>query len=800
MAAEPSNLRSQTSFQPDGGLPSFQGWGLRLADVALPLAIVAAIVVLIVPLPTFILDLLIAANLTLAVLVVLTTMSVTNPLQFSAFPTILLTTALFRLVLNFASTRLILAKGGEKGLDAAGGVIRAFGEFVAGGQDQIVVGVILFLILFVIQFVVITKGSTRISEVAARFMLDGLPGRQMAIDADLASGLIDQHEAQRRRAEVSRQADFFAAMDGAGKFVRGDAVAGLFISAINIVAGLVLGVAVHGMGLLEAAEVFTKLTIGDGLVSQLPAFLIALATGLIVTRSTSESHLGREVGRQLLARPEVLGAAAGLLAILMVTPLPALPLGTLALGLAGAAYSLAQRHRGQPDAAQSNLTSFNLGETSSSHKPAANLAAGSGAASISTPSPMPSLATRLVGPDSVAATTHEGAGAPLESGGVDRVEEGLAVDPLELAIGYRLIPLADATKGSELLEGVRRLRVVFARELGLILPQVRIRDDLSLPPFEYRFKLRDVTIGGGVAYPGRLLAVQVRERRASRGETGNRERPNAASPGRDAIDPISGHPAVWIHAEGREVAELAGCRVRDAAAVVVGHFREALLRHADQLLTRGQMERLLDRVRAVSPQLVLEVSPGLLRPGELQRVLQGLVRERVSIRDLETILERLAEHASRTTDVAELIERVRVGLGRSLVQPYIGTDGKLRAIIAPRALELRALELGQGPWWNGGSLSGGLEAEEKRRRTESIRAILKAIRLAAEPRWDEGLWPVLICSIEARPLLKELTRMELPQLPVISWAELPHDLELQTIPLPEIASTGRARGESSGAA
>ena len=795
MAAEPSNLRSRTGSEPSGGLPSFRDWGGRLVDAALPLAIVAAILVLVVPLPTIILDLLIAANLTLAVLVVLTTMSITNPLQFSAFPTILLTTALFRLVLNFASTRLILAKGGDEGLDAAGGVIRAFGEFVAGGQDQIVVGAILFLILFVIQFVVITKGSTRISEVAARFMLDGLPGRQMAIDADLASGLIDQHEAQRRRAEVSRQADFFAAMDGAGKFVRGDAVAGLLISAINIVAGLILGVAVHGMGVLEAAEVFTKLTIGDGLVSQMPAFLIALASGLIVTRSTSESHLGREVGRQLLGRPEVLAAASGLLAILMLTPLPALPLGALALGLALAA-SLSWRHQARRDATESPFDESSS-STASIPSPgrAGNLAVVAGGSSTN----HPSANSRSSGSDSSTTTAKESPNAPAESVGVDRVEECLAVDPLELAIGYRLIPLADATRGSELLEGVRRLRVAFARELGLILPQVRIRDDLALPAFEYRFKLRDVVIGGGVAYPGRLLAVQARERRGNN-EVGEWEREGAPPPGRDTVDPISGGPAVWIHAEGREVAELAGCRIRDAAAVVVGHFRESLLRHADQLITRGQMERLLDRVRSVSPMLVSEVSPGLLRPGELQRVLQGLVRERVSVRDLETILERLAEHAARTTDVAELIERVRAGLGRSLLQPYLGPDGKVRAIPAPRSLEARALELGLSPLGAGHSLIGGLEADEKRRRAESIRAILKAIRHAAEPLWDEGLWPVLICSVEARPLLKELTRMELPRLPVVSWAELPRDLELQTIPLPPIVSAGRGRGESSGAA
>ncbi len=448
-------------------------------------------------------------------------------------------------MLNVATTRLILTRGGEHGLDAAGGVIRAFGEFVAG--DQVVVGAILFAILVVIQFVVITKGATRISEVAARFMLDGLPGRQMAIDADLHAGLIDQHEAVRRREAVYRQADFFGAMDGAGKFVRGDAVAGVLITFVNILGGLYLGVVQHGMSLGEAVEVFTKLTIGDGLVSQVPAFLISLAAGLIVTRSSTESDLGREVTGQLFGRPEVLGVASGFLLLLSFSGLPAVPLLTLAAALAAGAVVLAMRK--EPGAV--------------AESPGAERAA---PPEWSEPSPSPT--------------------PPATEPPSDRMEDLLQVDPLELEIGYRLIALSDPSRG-DLLERIRGVRHRVARELGLIVPQVRIRDEIHLGPHEYRLKIRGAVVGQGVAYAGRLLAVP---------PSALVEPPD----GRDGIDPTTGQPAVWIHADGREVAELAGCRVLEAAAVVAGHFGEVVLAHADELLTHEQVRRLLDRARQQS--------------------------------------------------------------------------------------------------------------------------------------------------------------------------------------------------------
>ena len=496
---------------PDSSKNRLDAVGTRLRAAVLPATVIGAILVFVVPLPSGMLDLLLAGNITLAVLTLLTVLAIRTPQEFSSFPTILLATTLTRLVLNVASTRLILTQGGTEKLDAAGGVIRAFGEFVAG--DQVVVGAILFGILVIIQFAVITKGATRISEVAARFMLDGLPGRQMAIDADLHAGVIDQHEAARRRDAVYRQSDFFGAMDGAGKYVRGDAVAGMAITFINVLGGLYMGVVVHGMAPSEAVAVFTKLTIGDGLVSQVPAFLISLAAGFIVTRSSTDSDLGRDVTGQLFGRPAVLAAAAVFLALLAFTALPKLPLLTLAALLGAGAYVLQSRLDADPTA------STTLMDVDSSDP--------------STTAPNPNAA------------------GPSSDPGSDRMDDLLQVDQLELEIGYRLIGLADPARGGDLLERIRRVRQRVARELGLIVPQVRIRDEIAIGPNEYRVKIRGAAVGRGTAYAGRLLAIP---------PAGLVARPD----GREGLDPVTGAPAVWIHADGCEVAELAGCRVVEA--------------------------------------------------------------------------------------------------------------------------------------------------------------------------------------------------------------------------------------------
>ena len=691
-----------SSSSPDDGPGS--PWS-RVTGVVLPVTIVGAILVFIVPLPPLVLDLLLSANLTVSVLVLLTTLAIRSPQDFSAFPTILLTTTLTRLVLNVATARLILTRGGEFKLEAAGGVIRAFGEFVAG--DQVVVGAILFLILVVIQFVVITRGATRISEVAARFMLDGLPGRQMAIDADVHAGVIDQHEAGRRRDAVYRQADFFGAMDGAGKFVRGDAVAGVVITLVNIGAGLLLGVVNHGMSVGEAVNVFTKLTIGDGLVSQIPAFLTALAAGLIVTRSSSDTDLGREVTGQLFGRPDVLAVSAGFLTLLAFTALPMVPMLTIAAALAAGAFISSR-----------NGKDVGTADSAADDAPA----------------------------------------APPADQGSERVEDLLHVDPLELEIGYRLITLAEPTRGGDLLDRLRTIRHRVARDLGLIVPQVRIHDEIGLGPHEYRLKIRGTVVGQGVAYAGRLLAVP---------PSGLVARPD----GRDGIDPLSGHPAVWIHADGREVAELAGCRVIEASAVVAGHFGEIVLNHADELMTREQVQRLLERARSTAPALVDEVVPGVLRAGELQRVLQNLLRERVSVRDLETILETLAIHADKVKDIDALTEHVRGGLARRITEQYKGPDGRLRAVTLARQVDARLAEAGGRSDLRPSEALG----------SETSRRLIRAVALAVGPLVEAGFPPVALASADARAVLKDLTRADLPRLAVLSHREIPRDTPVEVL-------------------
>jgi flagellar biosynthesis protein FlhA len=704
--------------------------------LVLPITIIGAILVFVVPIPPQLLDVLLSANLTVAVIVLLTTLSIHAPQEFSAFPTILLTTTLTRLVLNVATTRLVLTRGGEDRLEAAGGVIKAFGEFVAG--DQVVIGVILFSILVVIQFVVITRGATRISEVAARFMLDGLPGRQMAIDADLHAGLIDQHDAHRRREEVYRQADFFGAMDGAGKFVRGDAVAGVVILLVNIAGGLFLGIVNHHMSPGEAINVFTKLTIGDGLVSQVPAFLISLAAGLIVTRSSSSTDLNRDVIDQLFSRPGVLGTASVFVGLMALTPLPKLPLLALGGGLGAGALFLGNRN-------------------GKGHTPEPHGDAGGG------PAPMPSRAR-----DASPAGSHlprsqpvpavaKGDSEPVEPGS-ERMEDLLHVDPLELEIGFRLIGLADPSRGGDLLGRLKTVRQRVARELGLIVPQVRIHDEIGLPPNEYRVKIRGTAVGQGIAYAGRLLAVP---------PAGLVSRPD----GRDGVDPATGQPAVWIHADGREVAELAGCRVLEASAIVAGHFGEIVADHADELLTREQVERLLERVRSTAPTLAGEVVPGLLRAGELQRVLQNLLRERVSIRDLEAILETLAVHAGKTKDLAILTEHVRQSLARQITEAYRGVDGRLRVVTLARPLDARLAAAGNQAETRPAEALGG----------ETAKSIVRAAAMAVGTLVDNDYPPVILTSPAARAVLKDLTRADLPRLVILSQSEIPRDTPVEIL-------------------
>jgi flagellar biosynthesis protein FlhA len=729
----PPTTSSESGSESGGGF---------LRGLVLPVTIIGAILVFVVPISPGLLDVLLSANLTVAVVVLLTTLAIRTPQEFSAFPTILLTTTLMRLVLNVATTRLVLTRGGEYRLDAAGGVIRAFGEFVAG--DQVIVGVILFSILVVIQFVVITQGATRISEVAARFTLDGLPGRQMAIDADLHAGLIDQHQAHHRREEVYRQADFFGAMDGASRFVRGDAIASVVILLVNIGGGLFLGMVNHGMSPGEAINVFTKLTIGDGLVSQVPAFLISLATGLIVTRSSTSTNLSRDVVGQLFAQPGVLGTAAVFLGVMALTPLPKPPLLALGCGLGAGALILNSRREAEGRLETPAADRQGRGSHAQAHARSTDIS-GSG----------PSARAKSAPP--LAKGVADASGNPAEAGS-DRMEDLLHVDPLELEIGFRLIGLADPTRGGDLLGRLKTVRQRVAREMGLIVPQVRIHDEIGLAPHEYRVKIRGTVVGQGIAYAGRLLAVP---------PAGLLTRPD----GRDGVDPVTGQTAVWIHVDGREVAELAGCRVIEASAALAGHFGEIVATHTDELLTREQVERLLDRVRTSSPTLVGEVVPGLLRAGELQRVLQNLLRERVSIRDLETILETLAMHAGRTKDIDHLTQQVRQSLARQITEAYRGPDGRLRVVTLARPLDSRLTAAASHAETRPAEALGD----------DTIRSIVRAVAIGVGTLVEKGHPPIILTTAGARALLKDLTRADLPRLVVLSQSEIPRDTPIEVL-------------------
>ncbi len=589
-----------------------RSWLRESRGIIFPALIVGSVVALVTPLPPLLMDLLLAANITVSVLILLTTVYVGRPLEFSAFPALLLGTTLARLVLNVASTRLVLTRGGSDGTQAAGKVIEAFSQFVAG--DQIAVGIVIFLIVVAIQFLVITKGATRISEVAARFALDGLPGKQMAIDADLNAGAITHEQARQRRDDLIRQADFYAAMDGASKFVRGDAVAGLVILAVNIVGGLYMGVFENDMPIGDAANVFTRLTIGDGLVTQVPAFLISLAAGLIVTRSSSESDLRRDVLHQTFRHPEALFLAAAFLSAMSFTGLPALPLIAMAAGCA-IVGTLLRKANGQQPASPTMIAA--------------------------TDKPQP------------------------------KVEDFLRVDPMELTIGPGLVTLAQS---GDLLTQISAVRTRIAHELGMLLPKMRIKDNLRAEPFAYELKLRGIPVATGEARVDRLLAVRTS---FVAGEFA----------GQRTVDPVTKRPAVWIEPAQRDRAELLGYLVQSPTDVLFMHLHEVVREYAAELLTRQQVHGLLDNLRMTSPKVVDELVPSLLKPAQVHQVLENLLRERVPIRDLETILQTLGDYAERTQNTVLLTEYVRSALARTICQRYRDEQRVLRVLTLDPDLE-----------------------------------------------------------------------------------------------------------------
>ncbi len=686
-------------------LPEEAGWRgflARTRALIFPVLIVTAVLVIVAPLPPVLMDLLLSCNITISVVVLLTTIYVKRPLEFSVFPAVLLGTTLVRLVLNVASTRLILSRGAEDGTAAAGGVIEAFGEFVAEGQ--IAIGLTLFIILLAIQFLVITKGATRISEVAARFALDGMPGKQMAIDADLNAGLISQEQAKKRRAEVTDQADFYGAMDGASKFVRGDAIASIVITLINIAAGLGLGTLKYGMEFGRAAEVFTILTIGDGLVTQVPAFLISLAAGLIVTRTSSESNLPADVVNQLFMHPEALGLSSVFLFALAWSPLPTIPLLILSAGCGAMGLTL-RRDRKVEEAVR-----------------------------------------------------HQQEEVKAQQPPEQRPEDNLAVDPLELELGVGLIRLANPASGGDLLERVTRIRHKIAQELGIILPKVRIRDNIRLDQRNYQIKIRDVPVAWGEAYTDGLLAIDTG---AAAGEI----------PGIATIEPAFGRPAKWIEQSQRERAELLGYNVVEPSAVIITHLTEVVRSHAHELLTRQQVHQLLDNLKQNSPKVVEELIPDVLKTAQVHQVLNNLLREQVPVRDLETILETLGDYADRTKDLGILTEYARNALARSICQKYRDRNRVLRVVTLDPALE-DVLAAGFD------YADRGLVIKLSPQVAESVTHVLadQLERLVAA-----GHHPVVLCSPQVRAGLKQITMSALPKLAVISLNEITRDTEVESV-------------------
>ncbi|MDR5905792.1 flagellar biosynthesis protein FlhA [Franzmannia qiaohouensis] len=688
-------------------LMSRRDWmgSVHMKLLAGPILILMILSMMILPLPPFALDMFFTFNIALAVMVLLVSMFTQKPLDFAAFPAILLFTTLLRLSLNVASTRVILMEG-HSGGDSAGKVIEAFGEFLVGGNFA--VGLVVFLILVIINFMVITKGAGRIAEVGARFMLDAMPGKQMAIDADLNAGLIGEDDARKRRAEVAQEADFYGSMDGASKFVRGDAMAGLVIMVVNIIGGLLIGMLQHGMGFGDAARTYTLMTIGDGLVAQIPALVISTAAGVTVSRVTTDEDVGQQMISQLFVNPQVLILSACVMGMLgMVPGMPNFVFLFFTALLGGLAWWLMRRQES------------------------------------------------AIAEQEIKADAPPPPEAPEASW--DDVQ---LVDTLGLEVGHRLIPLVDHRQQGELLGRIKSVRKKFAQDVGFLPAVVHIRDNLELGPNTYVISLKGVEVGRGEAFPGKWLAIDPGQ------VSGHVE-------GTETTDPAFGLPAVWIDTAQREHAQVYGYTVVDAGTVVATHLNHLLHRHASEMLGRNEVQQLLDKLGDDSKALVEDVVPKAISLTTLQRLLQNLLDEEVSIRDMRTILDTLAEHAGQQSDAASLTEVVRVALGRSITQQWFPGTEELHVIGLDANLEQVLMQAMN----NGGALEPGLadtlmsEAEQALNRQE----------MAGEP-------PVLVVQHSLRAVLSRFLRRRLRQLVVLSQAEIPDDRTLR------VTSTVGARG------
>jgi len=675
-----------------------------------PIGFVMMMGVLLVPVPPVVMDVLICLNVSLALVILLTTIYMSHPLDFSVFPSLLLATTLLRLVLNVASTRLILtadASTPEEAAGVAGHVIMAFGQFVAG--DSLFVGIVIYLILIIVQFMVITKGAGRISEVAARFTLDAMPGKQMAIDADLNAGTIDEGEARRRRERVGQEADFFGAMDGASKFVRGDAIAGLIITVINILGGFAVGIIARGWDAGQTAKVFTTLTIGDGLTAQIPSFVIAIASALIVTRSGSKEQLGNELADQVVSQPRGLYITAAFLGLMALTPLPTIPLLVTGSALAGIAWAMGLSRKRTAEA----------------------------------------VATAAAVPSKIEAPP---------------VETLLKVDVLELEVGYGLVQLVDTTQGGDLLERIASIRRQLAVELGLVMPPVRIRDNIQLGSNDYRVKIRGNIVSTGTTKPGRLLAMD------SGISSGRID-------GEKTNEPAFGLDAWWIDPSQKTRAETMNYTVVDPTSVLATHITELVRRHGDELLTRDEVNNLLEQLKQTAPKLVEETVPGIIKALDLQKILQALLRERVPIRDLETILETLADWGVKTKDLDVLTEYVRNALRRTICHQYATPqpDGqsKLMCVTLDPALEDQI----------NAYIDRGAAGTSVNMPSRVAQQIVNQVTNALRPLTAGGHPPVIIASPQVRAVVRQIIEPHVPGVAVLGYNEIVSGVDVESAAL-----------------
>ena len=668
----------------------------KLSDYV-AMSIVGVVLLMIIPMPTAVMDILITLNIAISLVIFMISMYIKEPLELSVFPSLLLITTLFRLSLNFATARNILGKAD------AGKVVEAFGSFVTGSNP--VVGIIMFLILVIVQFLVITKGSERVAEVSARFTLDAMPGKQMAIDADLNSGLITEQEARARRKKIEREADFYGAMDGASKFVKGDAIAGIIIIIINISGGLIIGIAQMGMGLGEAALKFTNLTIGDGLVSQIPALFISIASGMVVTRAASDSNLGQDILSQLFAQPKLLYFASAVLTIFALTGLPVVPNLILAATLAFVGFTL---QRTLKEAKIEEEIKAQDVEVEEIRKP-------------------------------------------------ENVMSLLQVDPIELEFGYGIIPLADASQGGDLLDRVVMIRRQCALELGMIVPVIRLRDNIQLRPNEYVIKIKGIDVAKGELMFDNYLAM-------------NPGTADGDLEGIETIEPAFGLPAVWINDSQKERAEMMGYTVVDPPSIIATHLTEVVKSHAHELLGRQDVQKLVDNIRENHPSLVDEVVPKILGLGDIQKVLANLLKENISIRDMVTIMETLADYGTITKDTDMLTEYVRQGMKRGITRKFI-PENNTRVVTLDSGLEQIIMDSVQQTEY------GAFLNIDPKVAQSVISNTLKEVQKLT----SVGEQPIVLASPIVRLYFKRLTEQVAPALIVLSYSEIDSSTEVQSV-------------------